>query len=499
MRSTHLLLIAVSLTAIFPVKCDFGQAIVNEAVDLFAANSGEDERDPRSMEDLLHWAIANSDPGKLAAQAEEAQRIQMVKDLKEQRRRVKELLDHVRSQPTETDMLKEGIAILRRPAASETELLAALQTLQVLVEPIDNANDLQPLGGIAPVVTQLTHGSPEVAAAAAHVLGTAASNNPTFQRQLLSDHPGIVSTLLQVSQSAQEESAVKGMYAVAALVRNTQEARRAFVDAGGFSHLELLLRGGLVAPRVKRKALSLFMDLVDTQPAGTTAGGAAGGAAAAATGTAAGVDTLGVAEGVAFGSGSRLEKEDAGMQHFSTIRLGGQDGSGEEAPTQHMSAGDGGDSTGDSALAFAAIQTGLPEAVVSLLAQPDPDMQEKALLVLQRLAGEPVALQVLRANGAGEALQQLQQQLRAEAPGPQDEPDPYHDYLVDLSRQVAALMATTTTTRGAPAAAAAAPFEGSGAAASPPSSAGYDHTSRRRGSSGEESGVSAAAAAAGSE
>ncbi len=35
---------------------------------------------------------------------------------------------------------QEGIAILSRPTASDTELLAALQALQVLVEPIDNAN-----------------------------------------------------------------------------------------------------------------------------------------------------------------------------------------------------------------------------------------------------------------------------------------------------------------------------------------------------------------------
>lgn len=35
---------------------------------------------------------------------------------------------------------QEGISILSRPTASDTELLAALQALQVLVEPIDNAN-----------------------------------------------------------------------------------------------------------------------------------------------------------------------------------------------------------------------------------------------------------------------------------------------------------------------------------------------------------------------
>ncbi|GIL44565.1 hypothetical protein Vafri_2090, partial [Volvox africanus] len=271
MRHRYILLfLGVLIGCLFVTlaRADFGQAIVGEAIDLFSSQLGDDgSDDPRSMEDLLHWAISHSDPEKLASQAEEAQKIQMVRDLKEQRRRVKELLDQVRSQPTETDMMKEGIAILQRPGASDTEVLAALQALQVLVEPIDNANDLHPLGGITAVVTQLTRGS-EVAAAAAYVLGTAASNNPSFQRALLAEHPDIVDTLIQVCQSRQEEAAVKGMYALAALIRNLPEPRRAFASAGGFGALELLLRGESVAARVKRRALSLFMDLADTLPAG---------------------------------------------------------------------------------------------------------------------------------------------------------------------------------------------------------------------------------------
>ncbi|PNH00162.1 Ribosomal RNA-processing protein 8, partial [Tetrabaena socialis] len=161
-------LILLALVGVLCVaKADFGEAIVGEAVDLNAAQDAVDGEEARSMESLLHWAIANSDPDKLAAQAEAHVRQEVVRDLKEQRQRVKELLDHVRAQPTETDMLKEGIAILRRPGASDAELLAALQALQVLVEPIDNANDLRPLGGLGPVVAQLVRG-PQLAAAAAH-------------------------------------------------------------------------------------------------------------------------------------------------------------------------------------------------------------------------------------------------------------------------------------------------------------------------------------------
>ncbi len=54
------------------------------------------------------------------------------------------------------------------------------------------------MGGLAPVVAQLLSPSPQLAAAAAHVLGTAASNNPKFQKALLTQHPHVLPTLLKV-------------------------------------------------------------------------------------------------------------------------------------------------------------------------------------------------------------------------------------------------------------------------------------------------------------
>lgn len=59
-------------------------------------------------------------------------------------------------------------------------------------------SDLPSMGGLAPVVAQLLSPSPQLAAAAAHVLGTAASNNPKFQKALLTQHPHVLPTLLKV-------------------------------------------------------------------------------------------------------------------------------------------------------------------------------------------------------------------------------------------------------------------------------------------------------------
>ncbi|GIL75880.1 hypothetical protein Vretifemale_5609 [Volvox reticuliferus] len=225
-----------------------------------------------------------------------------------------------------------------------------------------------------------------------------------------------------MSQSRQEEAAVKGMYALAALIRNLSETRRAFASAGGFGALEELLRGESVAARVKRRALSLFMDLVDIRPAGAEAGA---GAAA-----------------VSSGSDSSSDSS-SGPQIRTLHHLDGEAWAGTTAATASGPSADaavGPTAHGDDVLTTAAIAAGLPQAVVALLVEQDPDMQEKALLVMQRLAGSATARRALRESGAEEAILELREQLRADAPEPGGEPDPYHEFLEGLVRQVSALM-----------------------------------------------------------
>ncbi len=57
--------------------------------------------------------------------------------------------------------------------------------------------DLKVLGAIGPILQQLDRG-PEEQAAAAHVLGVAASNNLRFQTDALEAEPRLMHRLLQV-------------------------------------------------------------------------------------------------------------------------------------------------------------------------------------------------------------------------------------------------------------------------------------------------------------
>src|SRR5687767_4051496 len=51
-----------------------------------------------------------------------------------------QLSDHLRSQPTEADLIAASLRVLQDEGASEADKVLSLSELQVLVEPIDKAN-----------------------------------------------------------------------------------------------------------------------------------------------------------------------------------------------------------------------------------------------------------------------------------------------------------------------------------------------------------------------
>jgi nucleotide exchange factor SIL1 len=125
--------------------------------------------------------------------------------------------------------------------------------------------DLHTLGGLAPVVALLAEPHPTpIRAAAAHVIGTAASNNLKFIRQLVSLHPRIPHALLAITQLRDDAAAAKGLYALGTVVRGSREARAAFYAASGLSQLEAAAAPGAAqSERVRTKALHLLTDLLE--------------------------------------------------------------------------------------------------------------------------------------------------------------------------------------------------------------------------------------------
>lgn len=76
---------------------------------------------------------------------------------------------------SEVELMFEHMQTLARaPETAPGELVAALDELEYHVHQIDNARDLDTIGGLRMVVLLLNHTDSDVAAAAAHVLGSAA-------------------------------------------------------------------------------------------------------------------------------------------------------------------------------------------------------------------------------------------------------------------------------------------------------------------------------------
>ena len=162
------------------------------------------------MQSLFNWAIEHSDPEKLREMAAEAAaaggsggdgaprvpdaplpdrdaaskvqpgRRHTQEELLAKREDVKQALEALASDPTEQQYIKQATEMYLDPARSKADRLLALEELEDLVRPVDNANDLHVLGALVPLVRTAIDPNidDDIGTAAASVLGVAVSNNP---------------------------------------------------------------------------------------------------------------------------------------------------------------------------------------------------------------------------------------------------------------------------------------------------------------------------------
>ena len=330
--------------------------------------------------------------------------------------------------------------MLSNSSATHQQLGNALEALRLLVEPIDAANsewwwwwwwvwwwgahndlwqtcaaaspsplpcprpapslphpaprcpaDLHGMGGLAPVVALLSSAQPAaLQARAAHLLGTAASNNHEFHAQLLQAHPEVLTLLLRLlaagsasagsagaaGQQAAEaaEAGAKALYCLSAILRLSGAARGAFYRAAGVRALQQLLGSRGAGVRLKRKALGLLTDLVqlDAGDVGAVAGGGGGADAPATAGA------------------QQQARPAAGLDYPAAVSA-----------------------------ALQLLDAGREDAD----AAPDFDMQEKALLALMALLdtqGGSAAAAAFTQSGGDAVLVRLQSGLRAAAAADED-------------------------------------------------------------------------------
>ncbi|KAM1191430.1 hypothetical protein PS2_011721 [Malus domestica] len=214
-----------------------------------------------SLEGMLQWAIGHSDPVQLKEKARDVERLSPA-DLNDRRLEIKQLMDELKT-PSDAQLMQIAIDDLSNSSLSLEDRHRALEELLVLVEPIDNANDLDKLGGIAAVIGELNHGDADTRKLAAWVLGTASQNNPVVQKQVL-EH-GALPKLVKMVKSSFVEEATKALFAVSALIRNNVAGQELFYVEDGHLVLQDIMSEASIDIRLRRKAVFLLGDLAECQ------------------------------------------------------------------------------------------------------------------------------------------------------------------------------------------------------------------------------------------
>ncbi|KAM0713549.1 hypothetical protein Q7P37_010511 [Cladosporium fusiforme] len=137
--------------------------------------------DPR-LNQLLQWSVQNS-----AASREDPTTVPTDAIREPSKGLDPEVLAQLMGAPSEADLMKQAMSAIVAPLDQcdlENKMIA-FDNFEQLIEGIDNANNMQPLGLWIPLVEQLDNENGEMRAWAAACLNTAVQNNPACQERCL--------------------------------------------------------------------------------------------------------------------------------------------------------------------------------------------------------------------------------------------------------------------------------------------------------------------------
>ncbi|GMY26704.1 hsp70 nucleotide exchange factor FES1 [Fagus crenata] len=230
------------------------------STDALAYDDSHSDGGFSSLEGMLQWAIGHSDPATLKEASQDAQRLSQ-NELKNRQMELKELMEKLKM-PSDAQLMQIAIDDLNNFSLSLEDRQRALQELLILVEPIDNANDFNKLGGFAVVIQQLNHPDSDIRRSAAWILGEASQNNPVVQRQVL--ELGALAKLMKMVNSSSVEEATKALYAVSALIRSNLAGQELFYAEAGDYMLQDILSNSSIDIKLRKKAVSLVGVLTES-------------------------------------------------------------------------------------------------------------------------------------------------------------------------------------------------------------------------------------------
>ncbi|KAJ5358456.1 Hsp70 nucleotide exchange factor fes1 [Penicillium cataractarum] len=176
-----------------------------------------------TMNKLLKWSVTNSEQknadGTVTAppSAEEASRTL-----------TPDMINALMGGPSDADLMKAAMEVLHSDESDLENKMIAFDNFEQLIEGIDNANNLEPLGLWTPLVQLLKHEEADMRRMAAWCIGTAVQNNEKAQDRfvVLNGIPALVSMATADPNPAARK---KSIYALSSAVRNYQPAMNELV------------------------------------------------------------------------------------------------------------------------------------------------------------------------------------------------------------------------------------------------------------------------------
>ncbi|PPQ85759.1 hypothetical protein CVT25_003077 [Psilocybe cyanescens] len=204
------------------------------------------------MQSILRWSLENSAPTDgVSSEHPPAER----KDLDPA------IIDMILGKPDSLQM-KEDMAVAVDESKNEDERINALDHMEMLIEHIDNANDLEKLKLWEPLQSLLTADSStsEIKTQALWVIGTALQNNPSAQEDYLLYNPlPVLLSFLDPSPSSSPGLRAKAIYALSGLLKHNSPAVQA-LGSFGWSKLRDSLQDPSIF--VRRKVIFLLSSLL---------------------------------------------------------------------------------------------------------------------------------------------------------------------------------------------------------------------------------------------
>ncbi|CAK5280260.1 unnamed protein product [Mycena citricolor] len=205
------------------------------------------------MESLLRWGIENSAQNASPSDPPPAPRQDLDPGV----------IDMILGK-SDAELMKEDLSVALDESKSEDERINALDHLEMLIEQIDNANNLEKLKMWTPLHNLLSKApTSDILMQTLWVIGTALQNNPAAQDAYLSYDPlPVLTRFLKPSPSSTADVRSKAVYALSGLLKHNAPAVRAMSqsDVQGWEKLREALQDPNLG--VRRKALFLLSALL---------------------------------------------------------------------------------------------------------------------------------------------------------------------------------------------------------------------------------------------